>query len=134
MCVSGPAAVPAPSCWRSEGKLTQDNDFGSYGRSKSSSKSSRTTAAAAATATTNNNSSSSSSRSSSEGGMCVCGRGFEGRMVACDRPNCFIEWFHFECIGLEREVTYARYVAAAITQLTLTLPLPIITSSFTLVS
>jgi hypothetical protein len=26
-------------------------------------------------------------------------------MVACENPDCAIEWFHFECVGLKTEVT-----------------------------
>ena len=34
---------------------------------------------------------------------CWC-RGEEvGRMVACDNPQCSIEWFHFDCVGLTRK-------------------------------
>ena len=25
-------------------------------------------------------------------------------MVACENPDCLIEWFHFECVGLKTEV------------------------------
>lgn len=28
-----------------------------------------------------------------------------GSMVACENPDCAIEWFHFECVGLKTEVT-----------------------------
>jgi len=24
-----------------------------------------------------------------------------GEMVACDNPDCPIEWFHYECVGLD---------------------------------
>ena len=24
-------------------------------------------------------------------------------MVACDGPNCSIQWFHYECVGLQEE-------------------------------
>lgn len=27
-----------------------------------------------------------------------------GSMVACENPDCAIEWFHFECVGLKVEV------------------------------
>jgi hypothetical protein len=27
-----------------------------------------------------------------------------GAMVACENPDCAIEWFHFECVGLKTEV------------------------------
>lgn len=29
-----------------------------------------------------------------------------GSMVACENPECAIEWFHFECVGLKNEVCY----------------------------
>ena len=30
---------------------------------------------------------------------CWCG-GDVGRMITCDNPNCRMEWFHFECVGI----------------------------------
>jgi ankyrin repeat protein len=39
-----------------------------------------------------------------DGSFCICGRGFVGKMIACDRTDCAIEWFHFECVGLTDEV------------------------------
>ncbi len=32
---------------------------------------------------------------------CVCQRVSFGEMVACDNPDCRIEWFHFACVGLQ---------------------------------
>ncbi len=44
--------------------------------------------------------------SSSQGGsFCICGRGFVGKMIACDMAGCEVEWFHFECVGLSEEPT-----------------------------
>ena len=31
---------------------------------------------------------------------CTCKRISSGNMVACDNPECLIEWFHYECVGL----------------------------------
>uniref|UniRef100_A0A6B2LGE0 Inhibitor of growth protein n=1 Tax=Arcella intermedia TaxID=1963864 RepID=A0A6B2LGE0_9EUKA len=31
---------------------------------------------------------------------CTCRRVSFGNMIGCDDPNCPIEWFHFECVGL----------------------------------
>jgi len=31
---------------------------------------------------------------------CVCNRVSFGEMVGCDNPDCKVEWFHFECVGL----------------------------------
>mmetsp|Transcript_29775 Transcript_29775/g.41115 ORF Transcript_29775/g.41115 Transcript_29775/m.41115 type:complete len:251 (+) Transcript_29775:208-960(+) len=31
---------------------------------------------------------------------CICRRVSFGNMVGCDNPDCPIEWFHFECVGL----------------------------------
>lgn len=36
----------------------------------------------------------------SHGSFCICGRGFVGDMIACDNNECFIEWFHAECVGI----------------------------------
>ena len=32
---------------------------------------------------------------------CICGRGEDGYMIACDNPTCPYQWFHFSCIGME---------------------------------
>lgn len=37
--------------------------------------------------------------------FCVCLRGFEGQMIACDSPSCVVEWYHFGCVGLIEEVS-----------------------------
>ena len=34
---------------------------------------------------------------------CFCRQGEYGSMIACDAPNCPIEWFHFSCVGLTEE-------------------------------
>eukprot|EP00899_Mesostigma_viride_P012083 jgi/Mesvir1/20876/Mv07955-RA.2 len=34
---------------------------------------------------------------------CYCNRVYFGEMIACDNPDCIIEWFHFECVGLTTE-------------------------------
>lgn len=34
---------------------------------------------------------------------CVCKQVSYGEMVACDNPNCKIEWFHFGCVGLKEQ-------------------------------
>ena len=34
---------------------------------------------------------------------CICNQVSFGRMVACDNPQCQIEWFHFACVKLEEE-------------------------------
>lgn len=35
---------------------------------------------------------------------CTCGRVSFGEMIGCDNPECAIEWFHFECVGLSGPV------------------------------
>jgi hypothetical protein len=37
--------------------------------------------------------------------FCVCLRGFEGQMIACDSSSCVVEWYHFGCVGLVEEVS-----------------------------
>ncbi|KAJ6830573.1 PHD finger protein ING1 isoform X1 [Iris pallida] len=32
---------------------------------------------------------------------CICNQVSFGEMVACDNPDCKIEWFHFVCVGLK---------------------------------
>ncbi|KAG4909727.1 hypothetical protein JHK87_055843 [Glycine soja] len=34
---------------------------------------------------------------------CFCNQVSYGAMVACDNPNCKIEWFHFGCVGLKEQ-------------------------------
>ncbi|KAJ3682418.1 hypothetical protein LUZ60_014991 [Juncus effusus] len=34
---------------------------------------------------------------------CICEQVSYGEMVACDNPNCKIEWFHFGCVGLKEQ-------------------------------
>ncbi|KAI4338143.1 hypothetical protein L6164_016490 [Bauhinia variegata] len=34
---------------------------------------------------------------------CVCQQVSYGEMVACDNPDCKIEWFHFGCVGLKEQ-------------------------------
>ncbi len=31
---------------------------------------------------------------------CYCRNVSHGEMVACDNPDCAIEWFHYACVGL----------------------------------
>ena len=31
---------------------------------------------------------------------CYCRRVSFGEMVACDNPDCPVEWFHFGCVGI----------------------------------
>lgn len=33
---------------------------------------------------------------------CVCRNVSYGSMIACDNPNCPIEWFHYGCVGIVR--------------------------------
>lgn len=39
----------------------------------------------------------------SEPTYCYCKRISFGEMIACEHPDCPIEWFHFECVGLTPE-------------------------------
>ena len=39
----------------------------------------------------------------SEPTYCFCNRVSFGEMVACDNPDCRVEWFHFECVGLQAD-------------------------------
>ncbi|XP_020093942.1 PHD finger protein ING1 isoform X1 [Ananas comosus] len=34
---------------------------------------------------------------------CLCNQVSFGEMVACDHPDCKIEWFHFGCVGLKEQ-------------------------------
>jgi len=35
---------------------------------------------------------------------CFCKKVSYGQMIGCDAPDCPIEWFHFECVGLTENV------------------------------
>lgn len=32
---------------------------------------------------------------------CICNQVSFGAMIACDNEDCDIEWFHYECVGLD---------------------------------
>ncbi|RKP38022.1 the Ing1 Phd finger in complex with A histone H3k4me3 peptide, partial [Dimargaris cristalligena] len=34
---------------------------------------------------------------------CYCNQVSYGEMVACDDENCDIEWFHYQCVGLNSQ-------------------------------
>ena len=34
---------------------------------------------------------------------CVCSGPLSKQMIACDRDNCAIEWWHYECAGLTEQ-------------------------------
>ena len=40
---------------------------------------------------------------------CTCARVSFGEMIACDNPDCAVEWFHYECVGI-REAPKGRWV------------------------
>jgi len=35
---------------------------------------------------------------------CLCKRVSYGQMIGCDNPNCPVEWYHFECVGVTETV------------------------------
>lgn len=39
---------------------------------------------------------------------CTCRRVSYGSMIACENPDCLIEWFHFPCVNLTSEVSHPR--------------------------
>jgi hypothetical protein len=45
-----------------------------------------------------------------EGNYCICGEGYIGRMLACDMEGCDIEWFHFKCVGINKQVRVSYFV------------------------
>jgi hypothetical protein len=46
-----------------------------------------------------------------EGSYCICGEGYIGRMLACDMEGCDIEWFHFKCVGINKQVRVSYFVS-----------------------
>lgn len=63
------------------------------------------TAAASAAATTSNQGSMDLDLpvDPNEPTYCFCNQVSFGEMVACDNPDCRIEWFHFGCVGLKEK-------------------------------
>lgn len=43
---------------------------------------------------------------------CICGRPSEGNMICCDDPNCKIQWYHFECVGI-KEPPKGKWICSA---------------------
>jgi hypothetical protein len=41
---------------------------------------------------------------------CLCKKAPYGEMVGCDNPHCPIEWFHLDCVGLERPPTETTWL------------------------
>ena len=41
---------------------------------------------------------------------CLCEKAPYGEMVGCDNPNCPIEWFHLECVGLDKPPTETTWL------------------------
>jgi hypothetical protein len=41
---------------------------------------------------------------------CLCKKAPYGEMVGCDNPNCPIEWFHLECVGLDKPPTETTWL------------------------
>ena len=33
---------------------------------------------------------------------CLCNKPPRGRMIACSREGCAIEWFHYKCVGITK--------------------------------
>jgi hypothetical protein len=42
---------------------------------------------------------------SNEPVYCTCKNISYGQMIACENPDCLVEWFHFGCVGLVSEVS-----------------------------
>lgn len=45
---------------------------------------------------------------------CICDQVSYGEMVACDNPDCKIEWFHFGCVGVKEQPKGAWYCSDCI--------------------
>ena len=39
----------------------------------------------------------------SQAGYYLCGEGEHGRMIACDSPQCSVEWSNYKCVGVTRK-------------------------------
>jgi hypothetical protein len=40
---------------------------------------------------------------------CTCRRVSYGQMIACENPDCQVEWFHFHCVGIKSEVLVNKF-------------------------
>ncbi|KAI8466114.1 MAG: hypothetical protein J3K34DRAFT_434758 [Monoraphidium minutum] len=40
---------------------------------------------------------------SSEPRYCICNNVSYGEMIACDNPDCIVEWFHYDCVGISQQ-------------------------------
>ncbi|XP_062169181.1 PHD finger protein ING1 isoform X3 [Alnus glutinosa] len=95
------SAVPAPILDGST-KAGRGSESGRGGRKKTR----QATAAAAAAATTAANPTGMDLDlpvDPNEPTYCFCNQVSYGEMVACDNPDCKIEWFHFGCVGLKEQ-------------------------------
>ncbi|KNA10300.1 hypothetical protein SOVF_145710 [Spinacia oleracea] len=97
------ASVPASSDANGDGstKSGRGSEGGRGGRKKT-----RYAAAAAAAAAAPANPSSMDLDipvDPNEPTYCLCNQVSYGEMVACDNPDCRIEWFHFGCVGLKEK-------------------------------
>ncbi|XP_038974792.1 PHD finger protein ING1-like isoform X2 [Phoenix dactylifera] len=45
---------------------------------------------------------------------CICNQVSYGEMVACDNPDCKIEWFHFGCVGLKEQPKGKWYCSSCV--------------------
>jgi hypothetical protein len=63
----------------------------------------------ASSSSTTNQSMNDAALSYIEGSLCICGQGFQGKMIGCDHDGCDIEWYHFKCVGLTKEV-FIKYL------------------------
>ena len=34
---------------------------------------------------------------------CFCGKDKKGMMIACENPECTVEWYHYSCVGIRRK-------------------------------
>ena len=35
-----------------------------------------------------------------ESEFCSCGKNVDAPMIGCDGPNCELQWYHFDCVGI----------------------------------
>lgn len=45
----------------------------------------------------------------SEDVYCLCRKEGYGDMIACDNPNCEIEWFHLGCVNVDPKAVHSRW-------------------------
>ncbi|KAK4482515.1 hypothetical protein RD792_009674 [Penstemon davidsonii] len=100
------AAIGSPPTLENNIKGGKSGETSTRGRKKTRLATAVSAAAAAASASTAANTNSMELNlpvDPNEPTYCFCNQVSYGEMVACDNPDCKIEWFHYGCVGLKEQ-------------------------------